>query len=114
MQMKKNKSNGRVDADLEPKSLYMKPATKTHVLRFRMLADTLTKQAGWINGDASCRSDELKSPDTQTFLNIYSIIKNSFLSFLVQEDGTLERKLSLDMSDALKDTCGKTVKQRVT
>ena len=46
MQMKKNKSNGRVDADLEPKSLYMKPATKTHVLRFRMLADTLTKQAG--------------------------------------------------------------------
>ena len=31
---------------------------------------------------------------------LFSIIKNSFLSFLVQEDGTLERKFSLDMSDA--------------
>ena len=49
----------------------MKPATKTHILRFRMLADTLTKGAGWINGDASCRSDELQSPDTQSFLNVF-------------------------------------------
>ena len=39
----------------------------TELHRERMLADTLTKGAGWINGDASCRSDELKSPDTQTF-----------------------------------------------
>ena len=30
-----------------------------------------------VNGDASCRSDELKSPDTQSFLNIYSIIKKN-------------------------------------
>ena len=52
-------------------SHFIKPATKTHILRFRMLADTLTKGAGWINGDASCRSDELQSPDTQSFLNVF-------------------------------------------
>ena len=58
----------------------------TDLHRECMLADTLTKGAGWINGVASCRSDELKSPDTQSFLNIYSIIKKNNTNGRVDAD----------------------------